>query len=267
MEVITKYLAGAPLVTTYVLNVGGVKFVVDPGPASLYSPLEVDAVVCTHLHLDHCGSAGHFQKPVYAHERYIKHVLDPSRLYESSRAVLGVFAEMFGPPAPASEVKSVKDGALVLDALEAIHTPGHAPHHVMYYYKDKAVLFVGDGAGVYIPELDVIIPTTPPPFKLDLYLQSLDRLRGLSIDTLCFPHYSCTRKVELLKQHQEQVKTWVETLRDRLDMPLDDALYLLTKSDENVAKVVEKGGLYLEFYLKFSVVGFLEYLKTASTLK
>jgi glyoxylase-like metal-dependent hydrolase (beta-lactamase superfamily II) len=56
MEVITKYLEGVPLITVFVVDVGGVRFAVDPGPAALHSPLDVDAVLCTHLHLDHCGS-------------------------------------------------------------------------------------------------------------------------------------------------------------------------------------------------------------------
>lgn len=265
MRVITKYLEGVPLVTTYVLEVGGVRLVVDPGPASLYTPLEVDAVLCTHLHLDHCGSSGHVRRPVFVHEKYTRHVVDPTKLYESSRAVLGVFAEKFGAPLPNEQVVAVADGARLFDALDAIHTPGHAPHHVAYFYRDRRILFVGDGAGVHIPELGVVIPTTPPPFRLDLYLQSLDKVKNLGAEVLCFPHYHCTRDVEILRRHREQVEAWVEALRDRYDLPLEDALRLLSRVDENVEKVVREGGLYLDFYLKFSALGFINYLKSAAT--
>jgi len=265
MEVITKYLEGVPLITVFVVDVGGVRFAVDPGPAALHSPLDVDAVLCTHLHLDHCGSAGHLARPTYVHERYTRHVADPSKLYEASRSLLGVFAEKFGRPLPNEKVAGVPDGARLFDVFDAVHTPGHAPHHVMYYHRDRKTLFVGDGAGVHIPELGAVIPTTPPPFRLDLYLQSLDRLRGLDVNMLCYPHYSCTRDVELLKRHREQVETWVEALRGRLDLPVDEALRLLAKEDENVAKVLEAGGLYLDFYLRFSVSGFMEYLRQSAS--
>jgi glyoxylase-like metal-dependent hydrolase (beta-lactamase superfamily II) len=124
---------------------------------------------------------------------------------------------------------------------------------------------VGDGAGVHIPELGVVIPTTPPPFRLDLYLQSLDKLRGLDVEVICFPHYSCTRDVDLLRRHREQVEAWVEVLRGRLDLAVEDALRLLAKEDENVAKVVDVGGLYLDFYLRFSVLGFVEYLRQSAS--
>ncbi|ABP50230.1 MULTISPECIES: MBL fold metallo-hydrolase [Pyrobaculum] len=261
MKIVTKYLEGAPLLTTYVVEVGGVKVVVDPGPASLYQPMDVDAVLCTHLHLDHCGSAGHLGRPVYVHERYIRHVVDPSRLYESSRAVLGIFAEKFGRPLPNERAVGVADGARLFDAFDVYYTPGHAPHHIMYFFRDQKVLFTGDGAGVYIPELGVVIPTTPPPFKLDMYLQSLERVKALGAEAVCFPHYSCTRDVDLIKRHVEQVKSWVEALGGNLDKTADEALRELARVDPNVERVLAVGGLYLEFYLRFSVLGFMEYLK------
>lgn len=258
MEVVYRYLDGVPLVTIYVFDVGGVKVAVDPGPSSLHERLDADVALCTHLHLDHCGSAGFF-KTVYAHERYIAHLQDPTRLYESSRAVLGIFAEKFGRPRPVGEVKAVSDGQRVFDVIEAIYTPGHAPHHVMYYHRDAKRLFVGDGGGVYIPELRVVIPTTPPVFRLDMYLASLEKIRGLGVEELCYPHYTCTRDVELLEVHREQVESWVEVLKEAFDV--EDGLERLKREDENVAKVLEVGGLYLEFYLRFSVMGFLDYLR------
>ncbi|MEM1599109.1 MAG: MBL fold metallo-hydrolase [Pyrobaculum sp.] len=263
MRVVVKYLEGVPLVTSYVVEVGGVRLVVDPGPASLHEPLDVDAVLCTHIHLDHCGSAGHLGRPTYVHERYVKHVVDPSRLYESSRAVLGVFAEKFGAPRPNPNVVGVADGARLFDAIDAVHTPGHAPHHVMYYYRDGKTLFVGDGAGVFIPDIGAVIPTTPPPFRLDLYLQSLDRVRGLDVEQVCFPHYYCTRDVEVVRRHVEQVRAWVEELRDRTELTVDEALRLLAKADENVAKVLSAASLYVDFYLRFTVLGFLDYLRSS----
>ncbi|ACB39560.1 MBL fold metallo-hydrolase [Pyrobaculum neutrophilum] len=265
MERVVRFLGGEPIVATYVFEVGGMRIAVDPGPASTLGSLEVDAVLCTHIHLDHCGSAGHLGKPAYVHERYVRHLVDPARLYEASLATLGVYAEVFGRPLPAREAVGVPDGARLFDAVDVFHTPGHAPHHVMYYYRDEKVLFVGDGAGVYIPELDVVIPTTPPPFRLQQYLESLSRVRGLDVDLLCFPHFACTRRVEILDVHREQIVGWVEALRDLVGGSVDDAVRAVAKVDENAAKVLQTGGLYADFFLRYSVAGLLDYLRSASS--
>ena len=44
-------------------------------------------------------------------------------------------------------------------------------------------------------------------------------------------------------------------------MDVEEALRALAKADENVEKVLAAGGLYLDFYLRFSVLGFLDYLR------
>lgn len=266
VRIITKSLGGEPLITVYALEAGGAAIVIDPGPASLHSPLEADAVLCTHLHLDHCGSAGYFGAPVYAHERYAAHLLDPSRLYEAARAVLGRYAEAWGAPPPCKNAVGVSDGARLFGAIDVLHAPGHAPHHVAYYWRDGGVLFVGDGAGGYIPELGAVIPVTPPPLRLDLYLQSLERMRAVGAGAICYSHYSCTRDVELLEAHRQQVRAWAEVLGESPDVSLDEAFRLLAREDENAARVLAAGGIYADLYLRVSVLGFLDYLRRAKPL-
>src|SRR6266566_6224630 len=65
-------------------------------------PQQIDAVVVSHIHLDHAGGAGFLldsmtAAKVYVHERGYKHLVDPTRLVTSARQALGpTEAEIFG---------------------------------------------------------------------------------------------------------------------------------------------------------------------------
>jgi hypothetical protein len=104
---------------------------------------------------------------------------------------------------------------------------------------------------------------TLPLFRLDLYLQSLERVRAIGASAICYSHYSCTRNVELLEAHTQQVRAWAEVLGESPDVSLDEALRLLAREDENVAKALAAGGIYADLYLRVSVLGFLDYLRRA----
>lgn len=259
MEAVKRYIQGQHLVTTYVVEAGGLRIAIDPGPPNAYAPLAVDAVLCTHLHNDHCGAAGHVGRPVYAHERYVRHLADPSKLWEATKEALGPWAELFGQPRPVADTRPLRDGERLFDAIDVYFTPGHAPHHVMFLFRDTGALFVGDGAGVYVPELRTVFPTTPAPFRYDLYVESLRRVSAVGAKALCFPHFACTEDVDLLKRHIEQIKAWreaAEAVKAR-GGGVEELLQELRRSDEAAAKAVEAGGLLYRFFLLQSVSGLL----------
>src|SRR6266704_654631 len=57
-------------------------------------PGDIDALVVSHIHLDHAGGAGFLldempRAKVYVHERGLKHLVDPTRLLASARDALG----------------------------------------------------------------------------------------------------------------------------------------------------------------------------------
>ncbi|MEL9990388.1 MAG: MBL fold metallo-hydrolase [Thermoproteus sp.] len=260
MKSIHRYIEGNHIITTYVLEIGGVKVAVDPGPPNALTPTDADYVICTHIHNDHCGASGQMGKPVYVHERYVRHLLDPTKLWQSTREVLGPIADLFGQPVGAKDVRPLRDGDRLFDAIDVYFTPGHAPHHVMFYYRDEGVLFVGDGAGVYVPELKAIFPTTPPPFKYDEYIQSLRRVSALGARQICFPHFACTEEVELLKAHAEQIKAWREAARSVKERGggVEDLLVELQRVDENAAKIAGRRGLLHDFFLMQTLIGLLQ---------
>ncbi|NBP50223.1 MAG: MBL fold metallo-hydrolase, partial [Actinobacteria bacterium] len=58
------------------------------------SPLQIDGLVITHVHLDHAGGAGLFLQEfpnakLYAHPRAARHAIDPSKLIASATQVYG----------------------------------------------------------------------------------------------------------------------------------------------------------------------------------
>lgn len=198
-------------------------------------PGDLATVVVTHIHLDHAGGvgtiAGMFPKAdVVVHERGARHLVQPDRLMDSARRVFGrVLDEVFGllEPTDASRVKALSEvGEVDLGAgraLSAFHAPGHAQHHIGLVDSATGDLYVGDAAGVYVPETQDLRPSTPPPeFDLDLAVTSLHRFRDVAPTRLLFSHFGPVLAVEeSLGRAEEELRLWVELVRGTRASALD----------------------------------------------
>src|SRR5262245_20225482 len=122
--------------------------VVDPGfePAAVRSLLEAAgrsaaAVVLTHAHLDHAGSAGAFAGddiPVFCH---------PADALAFTDVAAWRRDDSPNPLDEAKDLRTVEDGDVLRFAgvsLEVWHTPGHTPGHCVFPAGDEAVVFSGD---------------------------------------------------------------------------------------------------------------------------
>jgi hydroxyacylglutathione hydrolase len=109
--------------------------VVDPGfsPGLVHRMLEAAgkrpvAVLATHGHFDHIGSAAEFcgdGLPFHIHEADAMALTDPAR-WDPGRQT---------PPVPVEDVRTVTGGDELTYAgfrIEVIHTPGHTPGSVCY---------------------------------------------------------------------------------------------------------------------------------------
>jgi glyoxylase-like metal-dependent hydrolase (beta-lactamase superfamily II) len=177
---------------------------IDPGPASSIPALldglagAVPRVIAlTHIHLDHAGATGALVErwpdtKVWVHERGAPHMIDPSRLWESATRLYGddmhrLWGEM--RPVPAASVLALRGGEH-LDGFEVAYTPGHASHHVAYWHPQSATAFTGDVAGVRIEPLDYILAPTPPPdIDLELWHDSIARVREWQPQRLAVTHF------------------------------------------------------------------------------
>lgn len=165
---------------------GGHYAILDPGPASTLETLraallsrglsvsDLDAILLTHIHLDHAGASGSLLREnpdlnVFVHSKGAVHLSDPSKLLASAGRLWGDDLKvLFGETLPVPEQNiHILEGGESLSAgtrkLDVIYTPGHASHHVTYFDERDGVAFSGDTAGIRILNGPYIMPATPPP--------------------------------------------------------------------------------------------------------
>jgi glyoxylase-like metal-dependent hydrolase (beta-lactamase superfamily II) len=220
-------------------------------------PADLATIVVTHIHLDHAGGTGDMAAmfpaaEVVVHELGARHLADPSRLMASARMVYGdELDELFGElaPTPAGRIRAVeRTGVVDLGGgrrLESHYSPGHAKHHVGLVDSVSGDLYVGDAAGIYIPETDDLRPATPPPdFDLDVALASLRTFSALQPARLLFSHFGPVTAVdETLERSAEEIRLWVEETRQarRAGMDLDHAAAMVAERTRQRYAVLADG--------------------------
>ncbi len=159
---------------------------------------ELLAVFVTHVHLDHAGAAGELARRtgalVAVHPAGAPHMADPSRLLASAGRLYGDLMDtLWGTmePVPEDLLVAVEDGQVVEVGglgVRALHTPGHARHHVAWAV--GGAIATGDVGGIRIPGWSHVVPPTPPPdIDVPTWLKSLDRLRGEAPERLLLTHF------------------------------------------------------------------------------
>jgi glyoxylase-like metal-dependent hydrolase (beta-lactamase superfamily II) len=204
---------------------------------------DLATIVVTHIHLDHAGGVGDMagfypDAEIVVHERGARHLADPSRLMASARLVYGEALDgLFGAlaPTPAGRIRAVDEtGSIDLGdgrRLDSHYAPGHAKHHVGLLDSASGDLYVGDAAGVYLPETGDLRAATPPPdFDLDIALASLRLFAALRAERLLFSHYGPLGAVQqTLERSAEEIQVWVEETRKahRAGLDLDHAVAMV----------------------------------------
>lgn len=276
------------LICSYVIT-GEKPFLIESGPASsvprLLSGLkelnihfeDVEFVAVTHVHLDHGGGAGTLLKSlpnakVIVHPRGLPHLVDPERLWLSSQKVLGFIAEIFGKPEPIPKERiiPITEGSFDLGnhtKLTTIETLGHASHNLSFKETINGGIFPGDAAGTYIPEFNVVVPTTPPPFRLEEALASLDRLISLNPTVLYFSHFGeADDAVGHLKNYKMQLQLWAKIAEEGVkeNQSLEQIRERIIEEDKvmnRIVNFVESHPIYSKTMLENCVLGFIEYAK------
>jgi glyoxylase-like metal-dependent hydrolase (beta-lactamase superfamily II) len=203
---------------------------IDPGPTSCLSTLlealgdeRPAALLLTHIHFDHAGASGSLVERwpdlrVYVHERGAKHMMDPTRLYQSARRLYGdemerLWGEML--PVPEANLEVLSGGETIRDgAYEVQYTPGHASHHVSYLHDGTA--FVGDVGGVRItPESMTIPPTPPPDIDVEAWHESIAIVRAWRPERLAMTHFGSSEDVDdQFDELEARLDAWSKLARD-----------------------------------------------------
>ena len=276
-------------VGSYVL-IGKKVAIVETGPASTIrnllfnleklevKPEEVAYVAVSHIHLDHSGGIGallrHLPKAkLIVHQRGVSHAANPEKLWAQSKEALGKLAQVYGKPEPVPKERIIgaTDGATFNIGynveLKVIETLGHASHHLTYYETLSKGIFTGDAAGIYIKEFDVVVPTTPSPFRLDMALTSLKKLINLDSRFLYYSHFgNAHNSMENLQGYITQLKLWAEIAKQGIEN--GENLETISRNILESDSALKKAGKYIKNHpilsktvLRQSIEGIVKYVE------
>ncbi len=104
--------------------------------------VDLEKIIITHGHLDHCGQAGMLAEELSLPiEGPHKDDLFWIEKLDGDGARYGMEAKSFEPDRWLNDGDQVTVGDLVLDV---IHCPGHTPGHVIFYHQPSKLAVVGD---------------------------------------------------------------------------------------------------------------------------
>ncbi|MBW7857470.1 MAG: MBL fold metallo-hydrolase [Leptonema sp. (in: Bacteria)] len=192
---------------------------------------QVKYIIVTHVHLDHAGGAGSLMQlcqnaTLLAHPRAGRHLIDPSRLVNSSIEVYGEesFRKLYGEilPVVANRVRTLNDGEEVKlgnRTFKFLHTRGHANHHFCIYDSKSNGVFTGDSFGIAYPILQTggpyIYPTsTPTDFDPDEARKSITKIRETGCSKLYLTHFG---KFTTVDEAERQMRQGLDFLEDQLN--------------------------------------------------
>jgi glyoxylase-like metal-dependent hydrolase (beta-lactamase superfamily II) len=203
----------AGVIAAYLITGSHGHTLVETGPGSTLDALEravgaagarlddITQLVVTHIHLDHAGAAGALLRrlpdaTLHVHPVGAPHLIDPSKLLASATRIYGDRMDVLWgafEPCPAERVITLVDGA-ELDCggrtLVALHTPGHASHHIAFHDVEHRTVFTGDVGGVRLDAVPYVRPPTPPPdIDVEAWHSSVDRIRALAPRALDLTHF------------------------------------------------------------------------------
>ena len=261
-----NFLGRSGAIAAGLLEAPGGLAIVDPGPASTIDALraelgrhghalsDVDAILVTHIHLDHSGGVGVLVRSnpriqVYVHRRGAPHVVDPSKLIASASRLYG---DRMGPlwgeiqPVPDANVHALDGGEVLRIAgveVRVAYTPGHAVHHVSYFETAGGTAFAGDVGGIRVGQPLLVLPPTPPPdIDVEAWDASLALIRAWSPGRIFITHFGgFDQPLEHLADLEARLHDMAGTVRSLLlDPTLDDGARLQRFADRMVATFRER---------------------------
>lgn len=218
---------------------------VESGPGSTLGGLEsglqafgyefkdVTDVFITHIHLDHAGASGvlaRYGARIHVHPKGATHMVNPEKLLNSAQRIYGDAMDyLWGEflPVPEVQLSILEDGTEVKIgdiSIVALHTPGHANHHISYLFED--VCFSGDVGSCRIKDQQYLsMPYVPPEFHLERWQTTVDRLRQAGFKYIAPTHFGIFNDVHyhmnMLKQNLMDVEAWMEKVMP-VDPPLEE---------------------------------------------
>ncbi|MEM7297955.1 MAG: MBL fold metallo-hydrolase [Bacteroidota bacterium] len=188
-----------------------------------YKPKDVKHVLLSHIHFDHAGAAwalAELGATVYLHPFGADHMHDPTKLVASATMIYGdqmdtLWGRMEG--IPKKNLRMV-DHEEVIEigghSFRALHTPGHAKHHIAWHWKDT--VFTGDAAGVRIDGGPVVPPCPPPDINLEDWNHSIDLILAKNPNKLVLTHYGEEQNPNIhMKELKVILNDWAHWIKEK----------------------------------------------------
>lgn len=236
-----NWLGHARSIAACLIESDGQAVLIDPGPTSALpmlrerlrargiSPADLNAILLTHIHLDHAGATGslvreNLRLAVYVHNIGAPHMADPTKLLHSAGRLYGdQMQRRYGDflPVPQENLHSLEGGEAIAvgsHKLDVVYTPGHASHHVSYLDSSEGVAFVGDTTGIRIENDSFVLPVTPPPdIDLEIWETSLAAISSRRPARLFLTHFGLADDVAAhIAQFRERLHRWATHVRELL---------------------------------------------------
>lgn len=260
----TNWMGHSRSIAAALIEADGHRAVIDPGPGSTLETLrqqlqvhglsvrDLDAVLLTHIHLDHAGASGALVREnprlaVYVHKNGAPHMADPSRLLASAQRLWpNELNQLFGEtlPVPAENLRILEGGenlALGSHELEVVYTPGHASHHVSYFDHEEGVAFVGDTTGVCIEGHPYVMPATPPPdIDLEIWNSSFAAVLERKPSRLFLTHFGFSRDpAEHILLFRERLHKWAKLAEESIRTAPGESAAMASFMAETRAEIAE----------------------------
>ena len=175
----------------------------------------LEAIILTHIHLDHSSGAGMFLKNVpnaklYVHPKGERHIINPSKLLQSAVFFYrDPIEKLFGKvlPCPAEQVIAVEANQ-ILDfygrKLQIHYSPGHAKHHMSLWDLKNKIYFSGDSAAIVYPNWSTpkkffaLIPSSPTDFDPELWKRTIKEIREKKPKKILLTHFGEVQNIQNL---------------------------------------------------------------------
>jgi glyoxylase-like metal-dependent hydrolase (beta-lactamase superfamily II) len=243
----TNWMGRPRSIAAVLLESDGHRAIIDPGPASALPTLrqhldsrgigvsDLNAILLTHIHLDHAGATGALVREnpnleVYVYKAGMLHMADPSKLLASAERLWpGELGHLFGETlaVPFGNLRILKgDETLALGSrnLDVVYTPGHASHHVSYFDSSDGTAFVGDTTGFHIEGQPFVVPLTPPPdIDLEIWNASLDAITARVPARLFLTHFGYSNDpARHIAEYRQNLQRWSALAEEILRSTPDD---------------------------------------------
>ncbi len=189
-----------------------------------FDPRNIRKVLVTHVHLDHAGAAWHFGEmgaTVFVHQNGARHLADPAKLLASAGKIyMNRMDELWGTmkAIPEARLHPTQDGEEIEvgnTKIRVLDTQGHASHHNSYLIEGS--IFTGDVGGVRIKGGPVLPPTPAPDINVEVWLESIEKIRKARPAAIYPTHFGRSTDVErYLGELQDRLLRWTDWIGEKL---------------------------------------------------